>query len=58
MNTLEYIAARLAERSTWLGFVGLLSAFGISLAPTMQDPIITAGVGVASLVSVLTGDKK
>lgn len=58
MNLVKYLAARLTERSTWIGLVGLLSVFGVSLAPTLQEPIISAGVGLASLISMLTGDDK
>lgn len=57
MNKLNYFTARLAERSTWIGLVGLLSVFGISLAPDYQEPVITTGVTLASLISMLTRDK-
>lgn len=57
MNFIDYIAARLAERSTWLGFIGFFSVFGISIAPALQEPIITVGVGIASLISMFSGDK-
>ena len=51
---LNFTVARLSERSTWLGLVGLLSVFGISVAPDYQEPIVSAGVGLASLIGVLT----
>lgn len=54
MSKLSFTVARLSERSTWLGLVGLLSVFGVSVAPALQEPIVTAGVGIASLLGIFT----
>ncbi len=55
---LQYLAARLAERSTYMGLIGLLSVFGISIAPDYQESIISGGISLASLIGVFTGDNK
>jgi hypothetical protein len=57
-NFLLYIAARLRERSTWLGLVSLATALGIVLTPEMSEAVIAAGMSVAGLLSVVTGDAK
>lgn len=53
-----YIAARLAERSTYIGLIGLLSVFGVTIAPEYQEMIISGGISFASLIGVFTGDGK
>ena len=57
MSKLSLTLANLSERSTWLGLVGLLSVFGVTIAPAYQDPIVAAGVGLASLLGVFTSEK-
>lgn len=54
---INYLAARLKERSTWLGLIGLLSSVGITLSPANTDAIVTVGVALASAITVLTADK-
>lgn len=58
IKIMDYIVARLQERSTWLGLIGLVSAFGLALSPEAAEAIITAGVGVAGAVAVFTKDKE
>lgn len=53
---LEWILARAKERSTWLGLIALLTSVGVSLEPTAQEAIVTAGVALAGMVAVLTVD--
>lgn len=55
-NGLAYVLERLGERSTWLGIIAAVSAFGATLAPELSSLIVTAGVGVAGLVAVLVKD--
>ena len=56
---IDYIIARLKERSTWAGIVVLLStAFGIVIPDTTVQAIATAGVALAGLVSALLPDNE
>jgi hypothetical protein len=54
MSILKWIAARLKERTTWLGLASLLSAVGVAIAPELQEAIISAGVAVGGLILVVT----
>jgi hypothetical protein len=56
-SLLTYLTARLAERSTWLGIIGFASTIGITLQPQYQEAIITAGIGLASALAIVTADK-
>lgn len=58
MSILKWIAARLKERTTWLGIAGLLSTAGVAIAPELQEAIVSAGVALAGLVLVVTKDKE
>lgn len=53
----SYILARIKEPSTWRGFILLLTAIGVPVAPQMADAIVTTGLGVAGLVGVISPDK-
>lgn len=53
----SYILARAKEPSTWRGFILLLTALGVPLAPQLAEAIVTAGLGVAGLVGVVAPDK-
>jgi len=55
---MDYILNRLAERSTWQGFVALLSAFGIAARPDLIEALITLGLAAAGLINVLFPDGK
>jgi hypothetical protein len=52
-----FITDRLKERSTWLGFTGLLTAVGVTLEPSQIEAITVAGVAVAALIATFTKDK-
>lgn len=54
---LEWVAARGAERSTWLGLIGLISAFGVNMKPEMTEAIIAVGLALAGMVAAITKDK-
>ena len=57
MNPLiTYFLARLSERSTWQGLIGLASLVGITIAPQYISVISVIGVGVVSFISVVTKD--
>lgn len=51
-NNMSWIAARLKERTTWQGIVTALTAVGASFSPEQAEAIITAGVGVVTLIWV------
>lgn len=53
---LTWLADRLRERSTWIGFIGLLSALGLSLEPQQQEAIIHSGVAIISGILAFTKD--
>ena len=53
---MAYLLARLKEASTWRGIALLLTAFGIQVAPEVQEAIISVGIAVAGAVGVLFPD--
>jgi hypothetical protein len=53
---MHYIIERMRERSTWLGFIGILTGFGVTLDPALVDVIVAAGASLAGLVAALTPD--
>lgn len=50
---LPWLAARLRERSTIAGAVGVLTAVGVNIEPEQIDAITTIGVGLSALFVVL-----
>ena len=58
MKALLFVVARLKERSTWLGILGIVTAAGISLSPEQVEAITAVGVAVGGLILVLTKDKE
>lgn len=54
----QYIIDRLKEPSTWRGFVYILAAFGIPIAPELAKEITAAGMGIAGIIAILTSDKR
>ena len=55
---MQYIINRLKEASTWRGLILLAAAFGLHIAPDMQEAIVGAGIGTAGLVGVIFPDKR
>lgn len=53
----DYILARAKEPSSWRGFILLLTAAGLPIAPELADAIISVGLAVAGLIGVVTPDK-
>ena len=51
-----YILARAKEPSTWRGFILLLTAIGVPIAPAMADAIVSAGLAIAGLIGVVSPD--
>lgn len=50
---MNYVIARLQERSTWQGIVAIAGAFGVTLDPSLTDAIIALGVAAVGLIHVL-----
>lgn len=55
-TALKFAAARLAEVSTWKGIFLIATACGASLAPNLQNAIITIGLAVVGALGVATPD--
>lgn len=54
----NYVLARALEASTWTGLIKfVVGATGWSLSETQATAIVSAGLALAGLVSVLTPDK-
>jgi hypothetical protein len=53
----HYLLNRLAEASTWRGFVMLITALGISLNEAQATAIISAGITLVGLIAVFIPDK-
>jgi hypothetical protein len=54
----SYFLSRAKEPSTWRGAILFLTAIGVPIAPQLQEAIITAGLGLAGLIGVLTPDRR
>lgn len=54
----DYILQRLTEPSTWRGIILILTSAGVGIEPAMADAIISAGIGLAGVIGVVTADKK
>jgi hypothetical protein len=50
----SYILDRVKEPSTWRGFILFLTAIGVPIAPELQTAIVSAGLGVAGLIGVIS----
>lgn len=53
----DYVLARAKEPSTWRGFILLLTALGVPIAPGMTEAVVSTGLAVAGLIGVVTSDK-
>jgi hypothetical protein len=54
----QYILDRAREPSTWRGAILFLTAIGVPIAPQLAEAIVTAGLGLAGLIGILTPDSK
>lgn len=48
----------LTQKSTWLGLLSILAAFGVALKPEMADAIIACALGVFGLVNVIVNERR
>lgn len=53
-----YLLARAKESSTWRGAILFLTAVGVPIAPQLAEAIVTAGLGLAGLIGILTPDSR
>lgn len=56
-SALQFVLARLKERSTWLGLVAFATALGVGITPEQGEAIAGAGLALAGLIGVFTKDK-
>jgi hypothetical protein len=54
----NYFLARAKEPSTWRGAILFLTAIGVPIAPAMTEAIVTAGLGLAGLIGMITSDNR
>ena len=52
-----YFLDRIKEPSTWRGAILFLTAIGVPIVPELQTAIISAGLGIAGLIGVISADK-
>ena len=50
----QYILDRAKEPSTWRGAILFLTAIGVPIVPELQTAIVSAGLGIAGLIGVVT----
>jgi hypothetical protein len=55
---MSYIFERLREPSTWRGLAALATAFGLKVAPEMQEGVIGTGLAVIGLINVIRKEKR
>lgn len=51
-NVLDYVAARMSEKSTYIGLFSLAVAFGIKISPDLSNAIAALGCAVGGLLMV------
>lgn len=54
----NYFLERAKEPSTWRGAILFLTAIGVPIAPAMTEAIVTAGLGLAGLIGMITSDNR
>ena len=55
---IEWSAARLKERSTWLGILAVISAAGYTFDTALLEKIVAVGTALAGLILMITKDYK
>jgi hypothetical protein len=50
---MDYIIARLQERSTWQGVIAIAGAFGVTLDPNLTIALFARGIAAVVLIIVL-----
>ena len=55
---LNWLLARLKERSTWIGLTTVISATGAALSTSQAEAIGTAGAAIIGAILTFTADSK
>jgi hypothetical protein len=58
MAFLSWLLDRLKEPSTWYSIITMLTTAGVNIDPDLAQPIISTGVGAASIILFVTKEKK
>lgn len=59
MNAItEFLVPRLRERSTYVGLVGILTAFGIAVEPEYLEAALAIGTAISSVILIVTKDNR
>lgn len=51
---IEFVLARLGERNTWIGVIGVITGLGMHLTPELKDMIMNIGIAISSMVLIFT----
>lgn len=57
MKALYYLLDRLNENSTWRGVLLVATALGVSLSPSHQEAIVSAGLGLVGAINIFRKGK-
>lgn len=55
---IKWILDRAQEKTTWIGIVGAAATFGWYVDPAIVTQIAQIGAALASLILIITGEKK
>lgn len=55
---MDWLIARLKEKTTWIGIIGVAASFGVTLAPEQIESISVAAVAIVGVVLAFTSEKK
>jgi hypothetical protein len=55
---MEWIIARLKEKTTYAGIFSLLAALGVTVVPEQAEAITTAAIAIIGAVLVFVDEKK
>lgn len=53
----EVLLNYLTQESTWVGFLSLLTAFGVSTFPELSQAIVTCALGIFGLIKVIVNER-
>jgi len=53
---LDFILARLKERSTWVGIITVITAAGVTISPERIEAIAGAGTAIVGAILAFTAD--
>ncbi len=54
---MDYLLNRLKEATTWQGLIAIITGLGVSLSPDMSAAVVTVGVALFGLVSVILKER-